>query len=125
MTPSFDFDADKNDVVTRRRPARSSPFGISSFIIALLVGFFEFVLLLVAGYLSMREPEGLDEESPLAIGLGLLLIGGIMTSLVGAALGFVGLSQDEDKTFSIWGAVLNVLVILGVLGVIAVGLLME
>ena len=93
--------------------------------IAVVVGLAELVLLVIAGIMESRTPGGMDENSPEAMILGLLLIGGVVISLVGGVLALAGLVQGErSKVLPILGLGFNGIIIVGVIGVIIIGLLM-
>src|SRR5262249_41312680 len=102
-----------------RRALGHSGLGIVSLAIALVVGAAEIVLLVIAGILESQIPGGIDENSPEAIILGLLLIGGMVVSLVGGVLAAVALAQGmRSKVFPILGLALNAMIILGMIGII-------
>ena len=89
-----------------------------------MVGVAEIILLIIAGIMESRTPEGMDENSPEAMILGLLLIGGVVMSCVGAVLAVAGLVQGgRCKVFPVLGLGLNGMIILGVIGIIIIGLL--
>ncbi len=105
--------------------SKHSGFGIASFIIALAAGALECVLIVIAGILETMTPGGVDEDSPVAMLLGLVVIGGILINLLGIIFGIVGLFQrDRKKPFAVLGVVIGSLVLLGMLLVIVIGLVM-
>jgi hypothetical protein len=84
----------------------------------------EIILLTIAGIMESRAPEGIDENSPEAMILGLLLIGGLVMSFVGGVLAVAGLVQGErSKVFPILGLGFNGMIILGVIGIVILGAL--
>jgi hypothetical protein len=121
---ALDYDAEYEEPAYRpRRRLGHSGLGIVSLVIAVVVGFAEIILLVIAGILESRTPGGVDENSPEAIILGLLLIGGMVMSLVGGVLAAVALVQgDRSKIFPILGLALNGMIILGMIGIIIIGL---
>lgn len=107
------------------KPLKHSGFGIASFIISLVIGAGEFVMLIIAGVMEATTPGGIDDKSASAIILGLLLIGGLLINLAGAAFGIVGLlARDRKKVLAIIGLIFNLIVIIGMVGIMALGLLM-
>jgi hypothetical protein len=107
----------------RRSEPKQSGFGIASFMIVMLVGSLEFAILVIAGIMEATEPGGIDEESPVVILLGVVMIGGLLLDIVGVALGIAGLTQrDRRKGFAVVGVVIGSLVFLGVLFILMVGL---
>jgi hypothetical protein len=104
-------------------PRKHSGFGIASFVLALLFGLFEFAAVLAAGLMSTAAPGGIDEESPVAVLLGLAVCGGTLPLLIGATLGFVGLLQSHrNRTFAIIGLAFNAVALLCIGGLMLIGL---
>jgi hypothetical protein len=104
------------------RPLKHSRFGIASFIIALAVGVFEFILIAIAGVLSVQAGGELDENSPEAMLLGLGILGGFAMNLISLGLAIAGLCERRrNKVFAILGLVINVLLFFGVCGLMAIG----
>ena len=103
-----------------------SGFGIASFVITCLAGLLEFAVLAYAGLLETATPEGIDEDSIQAMAIGLIMFGGLAVDLLGIGLGIAGLFQSyHRKTFAVLGVVIGGVVLIGVVGLIAVGLAME
>ncbi|UCD57071.1 MAG: hypothetical protein JSV16_14850 [Candidatus Hydrogenedentota bacterium] len=101
---------------------KHSGLGIASFIISLAAGTYEFVLVVVAGVLESITPGGMDEESLVAILLGLFVLGGLAANLAGMALGIAGLVQnDRKKVYPTLGFVFNGAIILGLIALMAIG----
>jgi hypothetical protein len=121
---AMDYDDEYEEPAYRpRRALGHSGLGIVSLAIAVVVGAAEIVLLVIAGILESQTPGGIDENSPEAIILGLLLIGGMVVSLVGGVLAAVALVQGmRSKVFPILGLALNAMIILGMIGIIIIGL---
>lgn len=87
---------------------RHSPFGVASLVIALAVG----AGMLAVVVLSALAPPT-TEKATMAVGVMICAFLGL--NLVGAAMGVVGLLQkDRSPTFSVLGASLNALILLGV-----------
>jgi len=108
------------------KPADSYPhsgMGIASFIMAIAVGIGAFALVIAAGVIEASTPGGMDEESPIAIIIGLGIFGVMGLNLVGVGLGIGGLVQSErSKIFAYLGLAGNAMVILGICGLMCVGL---
>ncbi len=103
-------------------PQKHSGLGIASFILAMVVGIGMFILIVIAGVMESRTPGGIDENAPEAVVLGLLLIGGMLLALVGGVLGLVGLFVGDNKrVFAALGLAFNVLILLGVVGLMILG----
>ena len=101
---------------------RQSGLGIASFVVAIVAGVSAFALVVIAGVMEVSTPGGVDEESPLAIIVGLGLFAVVALSMLGIGLGFAGLVQaDRLRTFGVLGLVFNILVILGLVGLMVVG----
>lgn len=105
---------------------KHSGLGIASFMIAIGMGLLEFVLFAAAGVLETTTPGGIDENSDVAIILGLALIGGILADMMGIGLGIAGLFQPRrKKIFAVLGIIIGALVLFGVVSLIALGMSME
>jgi hypothetical protein len=125
MASDYDDEHDEPSYRPRRSRLKSSGLGIASLVIAILVGIGELIVLAIIGIMEMRTPEGLDAESIEATILGLVMIGGLGGSILGAVLAIVGLIQaGRSKIFPAIGLGLNAFLILGVIGVLVLGLLM-
>ena len=104
---------------------KHSGFGIASFIMSILVGIGAFSVILVAGFVEASNPEGINEESPIAIIVGLCVFGVIGLNILGIGLGVAGLCQsNRSRVFAILGLVFNGLVIMGIIGIMALGVAM-
>src|SRR5262249_14243521 len=102
---------------------KHSGLGIASFVIAVTVGLLEFVLLAIAGVLEVTTPGGIDENSPVAVVLGLTLLAGLLVNILGIGLGIAGLCESyRKKLFAVLGVVIGAVVLFGVLLVMAIGL---
>jgi hypothetical protein len=104
------------------RPLKHSRFGIASFIIALGVGVFEFVLIAIAGVLAMQAGGELDENSPEAMIVGLGVFAGFGMNLISLGLAIAGLcDRNRKKVFAVLGLVINILLFFGVCGLMVIG----
>lgn len=83
-----------------------------------------FVLFIVAGVMESSAPNGMDENSPqvMFLGLGILAVGAMLVFAL--ILGVAGLFQhDRNKVFAIIGTAISGVVVLGTAGLIVIGLL--
>ena len=68
----------------------------------------------------------MDEQSAVAITVGLLLFAFLFVALAALGLGIAGLVQrDRKKTFAILGTVFSALTILGTISLVILGLAMK
>ncbi len=105
---------------------RHSGLGIASFIAAILVGLTEVGIIGAASIAEVRNPGIINEESPWAMAAELGVCGGILLAIAGAGLGIAGLMQSQRyKLFAIIGLVFNSMIVLGMVGLIAIGLAMQ
>lgn len=105
---------------------KHSGLGISSFIISLGGGVAMFLLFCVAGFMETTTPGGIDEESGVAVVLGLVIFAVIAVHLLGLGLAIGGLTQrDRKKVFSVLGLVFNALIVVGTTALIVLGSAME
>ncbi len=101
---------------------KGSGVGMASFIIAIIVGIGEFIMVVIAGMMA-SAPGGMNEEAPATVALGLLLLAGLALALVGAVLGLVSIMQrDRKKIFGILGLIFNAAILAVVLLLMVVGL---
>ena len=101
---------------------KHSGLGIASFILSVAVGIFDFVLVAFAGLVEASTPGGMDEESVIAILIGIFIFGGVAANLAGTGLGVAGLVQrDRRKVFSVLGLAFNVAIVFGIIGLMILG----
>jgi hypothetical protein len=101
-----------------------SGLGIASFIVSVAAGFLTFCCIVVAGVMAAK-PGGMDETSPEAIIVGLLLFAFLFVSLVGLGLGIGGLVQkDRKKIFAVLGTIFSALTIAGTVFLFILGTMM-
>jgi hypothetical protein len=106
--------------------AAHSKVGIASFVMGLLVGLGELVLVVIAGVMETSTPGGMNDKDPKVAILGLLLLGGLFLALVGAILGVVGLfERNRKKLFAVLGLIFNGLILGLVVLLMIVGLAMQ
>lgn len=122
----------EDDDVFQRGSARSraelkhSGLGIASFVMSVVAGFLTFTTIVAAGVVEATTPGGMDEESALAMVIGLLILAFLGMSLLALCLGIAGALQSGRKTiFAILGAVFSATTIAGTILLIVVGLSMD
>lgn len=104
---------------------KHSGFGVASFIISVAIGIFDFVVIAFAGLVEASEPGGMDEESVVAILIGLFILGGMAANMAGAGLGIAGLVQrDRKKVFAVLGLAFNAAIVFGVIFLMILGSMM-
>lgn len=87
---------------------RHSGFGVSSFIISIIVGALIFFVFVIAGVMEAKTPGGINENSLDAIVIGALLLLFLALDVLAAGLGIAGLFQrDRKKSLSILGLVFS------------------
>lgn len=102
---------------------KHSGLGLTSFILSILCGLVMFILVMNAGVLEAKSPNGMDEESPEAIVLGLLMMGDVALILMAFVRGLVAIFQkDRKQLFSILGMTFAGLTVLAFVGLLIVGL---
>lgn len=105
--------------------AKHSGLGIASFIISLVAGLAILIAIVIAGIMEANTPGGIDENSPEAILLGLVLIGMMFLDLVALGLGIGALFQrDCKKIFAILGTIFSGVVVLGTAFLMVIGSMM-
>ncbi|GGE39674.1 hypothetical protein GCM10007421_12030 [Halopseudomonas oceani] len=104
---------------------KHSGIGIASFVLSIVSAILIFLLIIFAGVLETTTPGGMDEESAVAIVVGLLLFLFMGMSLVGFGLGIGGLVQKgRNKIFAILGTVFSGLTIVGAVMLLLLGMSM-
>ena len=105
---------------------KHSALGIASFILSILVGVSFLALLVIAGFVETSRPGGMDEDSPVAMFLGLGLFAILGLNLLAFGIGIGGLFQENrKKLFSVLGIVFSSLTLIGGIGLIALGSMAE
>lgn len=99
--------------------------GIASFIISLTASTVLLVLVGIAEALESR-PGGMDEESPAAIMLGIVVIVTALAQFAALGLGIAALVQaGRNKTFGVLGTVFAATGLVGTLMLLLLGALVE
>ncbi len=102
---------------------KNSGIGVASFVLSLVAGIGFFIVFMIAGYVEVTTPGGMDEESAEAVIIGLLIIGMLLLQLVSLGLGIGGLLQKDCKrTLAVLGTVFSGGAIVCILGVIVLGM---
>ncbi|MCG9740068.1 hypothetical protein L1D32_18060 [Shewanella insulae] len=102
--------------------SKHSGLGIAGFVLSILSTLLIFGLLIIAGVLEATTPGGIDETSPEAIIVGLLLFAFIGLTLVALGLGVAGLFQKQrKKIFAILGTIFSSVTVLATLALIGYG----
>lgn len=102
-----------------------SRMGILSLALAIISAVCLFLLTLVAGVLeAASQPAGLDENSPVAVVLGLCLLGFMGLDLVAIALGIAGIIQrTRHRLLAMIGIIIAMATEIIMASLIAVGLI--
>lgn len=101
-----------------------SGLGIASFITALVSALLMLVLVVIAGIMQSSAPEGVDENSPAAMGVGCSMVLFLLCALVALGLGIGALFQkDRHKVFPILGVVISALTLVLSLALMVIGLI--
>jgi len=104
---------------------KHSGLGVASFVMSIILGISDFAIFVFAGFVEASTPGGMDEESVVAVLIGLFIFGSVLASMAGVVLGIAGVIQrNRQKVFSILGVAFNTAIILGMIGLIVIGLMM-
>ncbi len=100
-----------------------SRVGISALVLAVVVAMAVAILLAAATLVGTRSPGGMDADSPLAILVGLALIGSILLELLALALGAVTLClPGQRRLFPLLAVVLATAGFTGLVALVLLGL---
>ncbi|ABO22167.1 hypothetical protein SHLO109777_16870 [Shewanella loihica] len=101
---------------------KHSGLGIAAFTLSIIATLLIFGIVTVAGVMEATTPGGIDETSPEAIVVGMLIFAFIGLALVALGLGIGGLVQKQrKKIFAILGTIFSSVAILATLALIAYG----
>ena len=104
---------------------RHSGMGIASFVIGLLASVATLAVFAYAGYAQVTTPGGISETSPVAMLIGLVILGCGGLLFLGLILGIAALFQsDRRRVFGVLGLLVNGVVLGGAAALIALGLSM-
>jgi hypothetical protein len=119
-SPSWDDD----DFVRRPDESRPGKKGIVSFVLALVLCPLVIGLFVVAGVAEAMSPGSMNDDSPAAALLGVVLLACLAGMVAGLVLGMRSMVEAESKKiFAIFGTLFNALLLLGTVGLIVVGLI--
>jgi hypothetical protein len=101
-----------------------SGLGIASFIVSIVAAVLTFFCIVAAGVMAAK-PGGMDEKSPAAIAVGLLLFAFLLVAFVALGLGIGGLVQrNRIKTFAILGTIFSAATLAGTVFLFILGMTM-
>lgn len=101
-----------------------SGLGIASFAVSLIAAALTFVLIDISGALAYYQPGSLDEDTPMAMLVGLAMMITIFAELAAAALGIGSLFQrDRRKLYGVLGLIFAVATLIGIVALIVFGLM--
>jgi hypothetical protein len=104
---------------------RHSRVGVVSFALAAFAGLLVFALVAVAGYLEATTPGGMDENDPVVMTCGVVVLGAGALQLVALALGIASLAEtNRKKVFAVLGVVFSGLTLFGTVALVVLGLLL-
>ena len=114
------------DVRARERgPRPQSGLGMVSLVIAIVMVVAMLGLIGVAVVVTEKNGGQMNDNDPVAITLGLGIIGCLLITVIGLVLGLVGAFQsDRNPTLAIVGTVLNGVILLGVVSLMCLGVFM-
>ena len=102
---------------------KHSGVGIASFIVSIVGSLLMFLLFVIAGAIQLSTPGGVDENSPAAMVIGLMLFLLMFALLVALGLGIGALCQsDRKRLFGVLGTIFSAVSLLLTLILLAVGL---
>jgi len=105
---------------------KHSGFGTASFILACVMTVCLVALVVAIGILATSTPGEVNGESPIAVALGLGILGTLAVEVFAVGLGVAGLLQrDRKKVFAVLGLIISSITVLGVLSLLVMGLVME
>ena len=110
---------------TAATPLTHSGMGIASLALSLLSGLGLLLIFVVAG-LAESQPRGLDENSPAAVVLGLIMVLLTIVQLLALGLGIAAVVQPaRNKTFGVLGLVFSCACLLGSWLLMLIGTVLE
>ncbi len=105
--------------------SKHSGLGIASFVLSLLSGFSIFALVVVSALLEAANPGAMNEESPIAVAVGLMLFFLLGLCLLAIGLGIGGMFQgSRKKIFCILGTAFSALTFFATVLLVLVGIML-
>lgn len=93
---------------------KQSGLGIASFVLSIFCGFLVFAIIMIAGYLEMSRPEGIDDKSPEAFIVGFSIILAMGMTVVAFGLGLAALFQRNRRmSLAVLGMFFSSMIIVG------------
>jgi len=103
-------------------PRRQSGLGIASFVLAIVAGVLEIGGIVYIAIMQAKTQGVLDDNSPVIVTVGLMILIGMLSNLIGIGLATGGLFQKERKrVMVVVGLCINVALLLVMAGIIAFG----
>lgn len=101
---------------------KQSGLGIASFVLSILCGFVVFSIIMIAGYLEMSRPEGIDDKSPEAFIVGFSIILAMGLTVIAFGLGLAALFQRNRRmSLAILGMFFSSMIIVGTILLVIIG----
>jgi hypothetical protein len=102
-------------------PGRKSPLGLASFVVSLISAPLWLILFVIAGiaHNAGNATEGFNMI------VGFVAIAGIFVNFAGTVMGLVAAFKGKPNTLAIIGAALNGFMVIGILGMIALGIAVQ
>ena len=102
-----------------------SKLGIASLLISILTAIGLFVLFLIAGVMESNTYGGIDEESAVAIIVGLFIFGFGFLDLLAIGLGIAGIFQKtKERITAIVGTIISSATLIITLSIVGIGFAM-
>ncbi len=115
-----------NEIGESTNGPKQSGLGIASFVLSIFCGFAVLTIFLVAGYLEMSRPEGIDEKSPEALFVGFAMILALGLTAIAFALGLAALFQRNRRmSLAILGMFFSTMIIAGTVLLMILGASVE
>ena len=100
-----------------------SGLGIAAFAVSLIAAVLTLVLIDICAALVYSQPGSLDDNSPLAMLVGMAMMVGVFAELAAAALDIGSLFQrDRRKLYGVLGLIFSIVTLLGVAALLVFGL---
>ena len=111
-----------NQIGEKMDGPKQSGLGIASFVLSIFCGFLVFSIIMIAGYLEMSRPEGIDEKSPEALIIGFSMILAMGITVIAFGLGLAALFQRNRRmSLAVLGMFFSAMVIVGTILLVIIG----